>query len=310
MRTESAAATAAQLEAELEQYPDERGPILLDAAQAWRQAGDDDRAIALLTQAIAVGGEDGGNARVELAEVLFDLGRAEEAQACLDELRRHRLSSPAPYHLAAELMEHRGELQQASTWFDLAVARLTKQELADRNTEFGFLTYADNIVTGRRRVRHALGLPPDELDESVQDLPERAERLDALAGAFAQPAPPGEMRVPFWPRAEISRAHEAWPDLVQHADADAAIADREAANRELSESGIARIVLVPFTTAKLQEFATRTGSDPAAEDTRLACMNEIFEEGGALNWPPARNEPCWCGSGAKYKKCCGRPSLS
>ncbi|WP_406642893.1 SEC-C metal-binding domain-containing protein [Amycolatopsis sp. WGS_07] len=31
---------------------------------------------------------------------------------------------------------------------------------------------------------------------------------------------------------------------------------------------------------------------------------------GALSWPPARNERCWCGSGAKYKKYRGRPSLS
>jgi uncharacterized protein YchJ len=22
-------------------------------------------------------------------------------------------------------------------------------------------------------------------------------------------------------------------------------------------------------------------------------------------WPPERNTPCWCGSGTKYKKCCG-----
>ncbi|WP_116199451.1 SEC-C domain-containing protein [Amycolatopsis circi] len=307
MTTESAAAIAAQLEAELEQYPGERGQILLEAAQAWRQAGDDDRAVALLTQAVALGGEEGGNARVNLAEVLFDLGRAEQAQTQLDELRCEQLSSPVPYHLAAELLEHLGELQQALTWFDLAVARLSKQELADRNTEFGFFSHADNVVTGRRRVRHALGLPPDELDESVQGLSERA---GALVGASAEPAPPGEVRVLFWPRDEIPRAHEAWPHLVQHPEADTVIADREAANRELSETGIARILMVPLTTAKLREFATRTGSDPAAEDTRLACMNEIFEKGGALSWPPARNEPCWCGSGAKYKKCCGRPRLS
>jgi uncharacterized protein YecA (UPF0149 family) len=24
-------------------------------------------------------------------------------------------------------------------------------------------------------------------------------------------------------------------------------------------------------------------------------------------WPPPRNKPCWCGSGTKYKKCCGGP---
>ncbi|MFE3783864.1 hypothetical protein ACFXPA_37475 [Amycolatopsis sp. NPDC059090] len=70
MTTGTAAETAAQLEAELDKYPDEQGEILFEAARAWRQAGDDDRAVALLTQAVALGGEEGGNARVELAEVL------------------------------------------------------------------------------------------------------------------------------------------------------------------------------------------------------------------------------------------------
>ncbi|WP_406514896.1 SEC-C metal-binding domain-containing protein [Streptomyces sp. NBC_00873] len=27
-----------------------------------------------------------------------------------------------------------------------------------------------------------------------------------------------------------------------------------------------------------------------------------------LTWPPARNGPCWCESGRKYKKCCGTPA--
>jgi hypothetical protein len=29
----------------------------------------------------------------------------------------------------------------------------------------------------------------------------------------------------------------------------------------------------------------------------------------ATRWPPGPNQPCWCGSSAKYKKCCGRPDL-
>ncbi|MBA2420202.1 MAG: SEC-C domain-containing protein [Thermoleophilaceae bacterium] len=27
--------------------------------------------------------------------------------------------------------------------------------------------------------------------------------------------------------------------------------------------------------------------------------------GRALSWPPSRNDPCWCESGRKYKRCCG-----
>jgi len=58
----------------------------------------------------------------------------------------------------------------------------------------------------------------------------------------------------------------------------------------------------PLTDAELVEaqcFAANTGearSSPAADVART---------GRALDWPPARNERCWCGSGQKYKKCCG-----
>ncbi|MEO5876158.1 MAG: SEC-C domain-containing protein [Streptosporangiaceae bacterium] len=30
---------------------------------------------------------------------------------------------------------------------------------------------------------------------------------------------------------------------------------------------------------------------------------------GQIAWPPGRNDTCWCGSGAKYKKCCAAPSF-
>lgn len=304
VETGTASDIAAQLEADLAQYPDERAQILMEAADAWRRAGDDDRAIALLEQVVAEGGEDADEARVALADVLFDLDRVEQARAQLDTLRRERPSAPAPYHLAAELLEERGALDEALTWFNMAVSRLTEEELAQREGEFGFVSYANNVLAGRRRVRRALAMPPDELDESVESLEDHAEEF---ARALTPPASPQEARVLFWPRDEIARAHDTWPQVVQHADVDVAIADREAANRELSESGVARITMVPLTVARLSDFAARTGGDPADEGTRMACLNEIVEEGGTVDWPPARNAPCWCGSAVKYKKCCGRP---
>jgi uncharacterized protein YecA (UPF0149 family) len=37
-----------------------------------------------------------------------------------------------------------------------------------------------------------------------------------------------------------------------------------------------------------------------------ASMN-INNPGELIAWPPGRNQPCWCGSGRKYKKCCTAP---
>jgi tetratricopeptide (TPR) repeat protein len=297
MARKSPADLAAAMEAELDEYPDERAEILLEAAEQWRQAGNDDRAVVLLTEVAGMGGEDAGHARVALADLYFRLGRDEQAHAELDTLRQNRPASPSPYHLAGELMEERGDLQEALTWFNMAVARLEDEEMAD----LGPMTYAGSVVGGRRRVRTALELPPDELDESVHD---HREQIEDLFEALTPPTPRGETRVLFWPRAEIPVAHETWPVLVEHADADAILADREAANRELSEAGATRITMVPLTVATLAEFATRTGGDPLDESTRMACMAEVD---ATVSWPPERNAPCWCGSGRKYKKCCGRP---
>lgn len=271
------------------------------------EQGNHDRAVELLTRAIALGGEDGAHARVTLAEVLFDLDRADDAWTQLDGLRRDRIDSAAPYHLAGELMEERGDHRQALTWFNIAVSRLTDQEMAELDTELGFLSYANNVLAGRLRVRNGLGLPADELDDSVQAI---ADRADELARTLTPPAHPRQMRILFWPRSEIPRAHQTWPQLAETLDADTFAADREKANRELAEGGISHITMVPLTVGKLIDYTARTGSDPTDSDTRLACINEIVDEGKAITWPPARNASCWCGSTTKYKKCCGRPTPS
>lgn len=255
-----AAERAKALEAELDLYPDERGEILIEAANSWHQAGRHDRAIELLNEAVALGGEDGASARVELADVFFDLGRDEQAQAQLEALHRNRPPSPDPFHMAAELLEERGEHKHALTMFNMAVARLTEIEMEDRH-DSGIFSYANNIISGRRRVREVLGLPPDELDESVVDLHDPMR--DEIFGDFGA-RPFAETDIPFWPRGESQRAHQLWPGVVPDAETDAWYRDRESANRKLSAEGLAKITMVPVTTTRLAEFAARTGR--SAED--------------------------------------------
>jgi tetratricopeptide (TPR) repeat protein len=290
--TRNPAEFARELEAEVEDFPEDRGSILLDAAWNWQQAGDVDRAIELLNQVLTLGGEDAGCARVSLAEVHFDLCRDAD-----------RPSSPVPFDLAGELLEERGELDEALIWFSMAAARLSEDDLDSvRDEPGGCISYANSVLVNRRRVRRALGLPPDAMDDMVR---EPGELLELLRQGPVESV--HEVRVLFWQRAEIPRAHERWPELVQHTDAAAIFAEREAANHDLAESGVARVTMVPLTADRLADFAERTGRDPRQEDTRLACLQEVVDERGSIPWPPGRNEPCWCGSTAKYKKCCGRP---
>jgi tetratricopeptide (TPR) repeat protein len=296
---------ARELEADLERHPEDRGELLIEAAGAWQRAGEHDRAIELLNEAIPLGGEDGGAARVQLADLLFELDRTGEAEAQLAALRQEGPASAMPYYLAAELVEECGDLDEALGWFSMAVSRLTEHEMAQVE-ELGAFSYAHGVLAGRRRVRQALGMPRDELDDLVVDddgsLFDNLDRLAESAGLSA----PREVRVLFWPRPEVAPAHERWPMLVRHADADSIMRDREQANRELSDSGVPRIVMVPLTVAGLTEFAERTGADPTEQATRRACTEQVVADGGAMPWPPPRNAACWCGSKLKYKKCCGR----
>jgi uncharacterized protein YecA (UPF0149 family) len=36
-----------------------------------------------------------------------------------------------------------------------------------------------------------------------------------------------------------------------------------------------------------------------------ALVEELEARDDGEAWPPGRNDECWCGSGRKYKKCCG-----
>ncbi len=68
----------AEIEAELTEYPEGAGDILLEAAHRFQRAGRSDRAIALYRQCIALGGEDRAYAREALADLLFQLVRERE----------------------------------------------------------------------------------------------------------------------------------------------------------------------------------------------------------------------------------------
>ncbi|MBA3430859.1 MAG: SEC-C domain-containing protein [Actinobacteria bacterium] len=47
-----------------------------------------------------------------------------------------------------------------------------------------------------------------------------------------------------------------------------------------------------------------TTGDPEESSSRANYAAEVVLTGMARVWPPGRNDPCWCGSMAKYKRCC------
>ncbi|MFY1635605.1 SEC-C metal-binding domain-containing protein [Solwaraspora sp. WMMB335] len=313
--TADQAAAAAAMEADADKYPAERYEILLEAAGIWRTAGRLDRARELLTEVIAAGGEDGCYARCELAEVEFAVGADGEAYAELDRLARDPALGEGQCTLVAELLAERGDLAAALQWYDRAVARLTPEEIEALRGPNGWMQMSSVVVRGRREIRHRLGLPADATDEiaPVAPLQQMAASvgepttLDEARHAFESGRVPQQLRLLVFQRAERAEARRRWPDTYTDSDEEHYPA-AERRWRELADSGVPAIRVVPATVAGLSEFAEQIGESPLdpAVKTRYA---RLAAEQNTIVWPPSRNDPCWCGSGTKYKKCCGRAGL-
>jgi SEC-C motif len=286
-------------------WADPRAGELIEQAEEIQRLGGHDAALELLDRAIVIGSADAGYAMAARAMSFYQLGRPGDARAELEALRKHRPFSAIAFHLAAEAAEMNGDERLALRWFDMALSRCADQMGLGERSEAEMAGQVAMLVLGRRRVRRSLGLPPDDLDRAGTAEPK------VQNPAYSGSLPPGVatstslVRVLFWPRDQIRPAAARWPTLVQETDIDMVTGQRELENRRIVAEDGARIVMVPLTVESLTEFATRAGGNPLSARTRSKALEERFERGDGISWPPGRNAQCWCGSAVKYKKCCG-----
>lgn len=103
-------------------------------------------------------------------------------------------------------------------------------------------------------------------------------------------------------------ARERWPEWGDRLIADAPFAElaermeRHLRGRRADGDGPPQIVAIDL--GAYADWCERNGHDPADRASRATFVHEP-EAGEGRRWPPGRNEPCWCGSGRKYKRCCG-----
>jgi tetratricopeptide (TPR) repeat protein len=313
---QDAQAAASELEADAASYPGEQGELLLEAAHQWDRAGEPGRAMAVLERVLGLGGQDAGFARFQLAERCFERGDDEQAWAHLRALEQAASDAvQGPAELVAELLEQRGDYETALAWFDCAVSAEDIAAILADAADAGMLKAIP--LFGRQRCRAALGYPEDEGDRAAAlaeaQRQKWASKLDALAAtSHRDPGASGSRRTEMlvWPRRELDRAHQRWPgvftgDIPAHC---AAIEQR--LRRMADQQHASRITLITGTVDGLADYLRDEGGDPGEESTRLSYAARARELGHTLPWPPGRNQPCWCGSGQKYKKCCGRPAAS
>ncbi|MEU8171159.1 SEC-C domain-containing protein [Micromonospora sp. NPDC049004] len=278
--------------------PDDIGYALLVAADILDQAGDLADALALATRAIAEQPDEDAYARAVRGGLLLRLGRSDEGMAELTELRPLLETNPNATYLVDELAKA-GHADLALQWLTGALdtilerTRTQQHESEDAQDEAAAMIYG--LAQRRHTLREEMGLPHDEYDNL-------ADRLRAASTHALDALDDGPATLLYWPEAEFTALLTRWPALVdsypktwgEH---------RTQIERALADAaglGGADLGVVAGTVEGLAAFVGEEPVDEEALDEYADSLDEV----GLTAWPPGRNDACWCGSGAKYKKCC------
>ncbi|WP_370012820.1 SEC-C domain-containing protein [Nocardiopsis sp. LDBS0036] len=303
---------------DLAAHPDDTGGVLMDSAAELRRAGRATRARRLLetVREHPPTPEDGQYASVELADLLRkgqDPRDTAEAERITSELLRPGRLGQGPADLLGEYMRELERWDEALLCFNIAARHLLAEppeELAEEDD------LSLSPLVNRLLARMKLGLPRDGHDEVALVVAQR-QAEDALELPYEEDRlekgdPVREVEA-LYSRAAFDGARERGllsGETAEHgADAYYRAAERSLRERDREHPGARRGVVL-HGVEDIVEFAERSGLDPADDDTALIwAERELTADDPRLrSWPPGRNEPCWCASGRKYKKCCGSPS--
>ena len=135
-----------------------RAEAHMRAGEQWLLADEPTDAVEQFQKAITDGGPTFDNPRVSLARAMFALGRTEDADALLREVRESDArTKPRTSDLVAELLTEQGDLEGALDWATAGVdASLSSGEEGNE---------LQLLLRLRYRLRVDLGLPEDDYDK-------------------------------------------------------------------------------------------------------------------------------------------------
>jgi tetratricopeptide (TPR) repeat protein len=138
-----------------------RAEAHMRAGEQWLLADDPTDAVEQFQKAIADGGPTFDNPRVSLARAMFALGRTDDADALLREVRESGArTKPRTCDLVAELLTEQGDLQGALEWATAGVDACLAGEDRDE---------LQLLLRLRYRLRVDLGMPEDDYDKLLDD---------------------------------------------------------------------------------------------------------------------------------------------
>ena len=138
-----------------------RAEAHMRAGEQWLLADDPTDAVEQFQKAIADGGPTFDNPRVSLARAMFALGRTEDADALLREVRESDArTKPRTSDLVAELLTEQGDLEGALDWATAGVDACLAGEDRDE---------LQLLLRLRYRLRVDLGMPEDDYDKLLDE---------------------------------------------------------------------------------------------------------------------------------------------
>jgi tetratricopeptide (TPR) repeat protein len=310
--------TARALLDDLALLPDTGGLHMPECYADLAQLFDHDRryddAITAMERAIEHGWNGRPDGRSDIAEFHLRAGRGEEAARIWEQLKADDPDEVWLYNAAGLSYGEVGGHELAVAWLgegiELAISADDPEDLVAQ------------LSNARRADLRALGREPDELEQRVDPfLEQRRARernphyalfdapKEAAPAAVAPASPRGgdaAVALSWFPRGEYEQALERWPSLAEDW-ADTAHPDYcrrlDGHMKWMRAHGLTIRAVAPIVVEDFVAWCEEHGEDP--EQARALYAAHRFADGDAIPWPPARNEPCWCGSQRKYKKCCG-----
>jgi tetratricopeptide (TPR) repeat protein len=138
-----------------------RAEAHMRAGEQWLLADEPTDAVEQFQKAIADGGPTFDNPRVSLARAMFALGRNEDADTLLREVRESDArTKPRTSDLVAELLTEQGDLEGALDWATAGVDACLAGEDRDE---------LQLLLRLRYRLRVDLGLPEDDYDKLLDE---------------------------------------------------------------------------------------------------------------------------------------------
>jgi hypothetical protein len=282
-----------------------RAEYLRSAVWWFRSRGDLASALQCAEAAIADGGATWIDPRGDLIGVLLAMGDA-RADESIRELRRELAHHPDPDTLiemvAEDLVEH-GKEREALRWYSIGISDLDPTLIENDSFDLA------GLLVSRARLRRVIGLGWDKYDQAAERLQwAMDERRRAESGDLGtDPDATSKMvTLLWWPDTEFDALVRRWPEMAQGYGGTAADhrVQTELHLRAHARAGI-QIRVGRGVLADLLAYAESHQLDPLTGQARALYAAELGRTEQASPFPPGRRSPCWCGSGAVYRDCCG-----